>query len=55
MQARFDNMTSKGGNESGTTDSFSTTGETATVDQIAEELGISEQEIQDRLDALGWN
>ena len=54
-QARPENLVPAGGNESGTTQGFSTTGETVTPSQIAEDLGISEQEVQDRLDALGWN
>ncbi len=54
-QAKPENLVPAGGNESGTTQGFSTTGETVTPSQIAEDLGISEQEVQDRLDALGWN
>ncbi|MDE5747040.1 MAG: SH3 domain-containing protein [Acetatifactor sp.] len=50
-----ENLVPAGGNENGTTQGFSTTGETVTPSQIAEDLGISEQEVQDRLDALGWN
>ncbi len=54
-QSKPENLVPAGGNEDGSTTGFSTTGETVTPGQIAEDLGISEEEVQDRLDALGWN